>query len=423
MRLPLLSSATASRLLLAGASVWGAAHAATAQSPPSLSDTISLASGDIWSEKSAPSVLGTPAGDPALDQSTLTPMAAAEFDAAAAGMASGCNSCNGNGTGGAGGGFSSYNRCGCDAPLFPYLTGPGNCDNWCVGPHWNVEVDGMALRRTGVDWTPIVNDVGLAPSLLDQFDYGPGGRIFVTGYNDSDYGIQIGYEGVNDYHASALFPDGPDLRSFDYQTTFNSAEINFMRRTTAPTKLFAGFRYVQVDEDFTDSFADGIVVPPAGNPPVTSTFVDTKDIYKLENRMIGFQVGAFRDAWALNRWLTIEPFGNGGVYYNNFKREELQDTVTTSITGVDTGPPVVGGSTSSTYTQFGTTQNFSDISFIGEVGITGVLRLSPCVALRGGYQALVMDGVGEGIDAYFAPGPNGSTVYYHGARFGLEYQR
>ena len=21
--------------------------------------------------------------------------------------------------------------------------GPGNCDNWCVGPHWNVEVDGM----------------------------------------------------------------------------------------------------------------------------------------------------------------------------------------------------------------------------------------------------------------------------------------
>ncbi len=32
-------------------------------------------------------------------------------------------------------------------------------------------------------------------------------------------------------------------------------------------------------------------------------------------------------------------------------------------------------------------------------------------------------GVGEGIDAFFEPGLNGSTVLYHGARFGVEYQR
>ncbi len=75
------------------------------------------------------------------------------------------------------------------------------------------------------------------------------------------------------------------------------------------------------------------------------------------------------------------------------------------------------------YTQFGTSQNFSDITFIGEVGITGVFRFNQCLALRGGYQALVMDGVGEGIDAYLQPGLNGSTVLYYGARFGLEYQR
>ena len=39
------------------------------------------------------------------------------------------------------------------------------------------------------------------------------------------------------------------------------------------------------------------------------------------------------------------------------------------------------------------------------------------------YQALVMDGVGTGIDAYFEPGLTGETVLYHGARFGIEYQR
>lgn len=419
MRSPLVSTAAAWRLLLLLGGVVVAVDPAVGQSPPSLSDTIALASGDVWSENSPRTVVGTPAGDPVLAEEYLAPISADDAAAMAGGVGVGCNSCNG---GGAGTGGAFYNRCGCDTPMFPYLTGPGNCDNWCVGPHWNVEVEGMAMRRTGVDWGRVVDSVGLNPTLLDQFDYGPGGRIFVTGYNDSDYGVQIGYEGINDYSASALFPDGADLRSFDYQSTFNSIEINFMRRTTAPTKLFAGFRYVQVDEDFTDALTQAKTVPPAGNPATTIPYADTRDLIKLENRMIGFQLGALRDAWALNKWLTIEPFGNGGVYYNNFKREDLQDTVDTLVTGPDTAT-LAPAFTSSSFTQFGTSQNFSEISFIGEVGVTAVFRLNRCVAIRGGYQALVMDGVGTGLDAYFDPGLNGTTVLYHGARFGLEYQR
>ncbi|MBA4104792.1 MAG: hypothetical protein C0485_03460 [Pirellula sp.] len=422
MRLPLIVTVPTRRLLLLLAAAGGIVESAAGQAPPSLSETISLTSGDVWSENSTPSVLGTPAGDPVLNQSTITaiePIADEDAGSFSTGGEIGCNSCNG----GDGSGGSFYNRCGCDTPLFPYLTGPGNCDNWCVGPHWNVEVDGMALRRTGVDWTPIVDLVGTDPSLLDQFNYGPGGRIFATAYNDSDFGIQVGYEGINNYNATALFPQGDDLRSFDYETTFNSIELNVLRRTTAPTKLFAGFRYIQVDEDFTDRFTTSKSVPNPNNPPVIFPFVDTSNIFKLENRMIGFQLGALRDAWAMNKWLTIEPTGNAGVYYNNFKRENLQDTTTTIVTGDDTGPPVVDGSTSVNYTQFGTSQTFSDITFVGEVGITGVFRVNRCMAIRGGYQALVMDGVGEGIDAYFEEGLNGSTVLYHGARFGFEYQR
>ena len=417
MRSSLVSSAAAWRLLLllGGAVV---ADPAAGQSPPSLSDTISLASGDVWSPNSPGVTAATAANDPVLAQEYLEPISE-EAAAALGGGDGGCNTCNGGGVAGA-----FYNRCGCDAPMFPYLTGPGNCDNWCVGPHWNVEVDGMALRRTGVDWARIVDDVALDPQLLDQFDYGPGGRIFVTGYNDSDYGIQIGYEGINDYNASALFLDPVEdsVRSFDYETTFNSIEMNFMRRTTAPTKLFAGFRYIQADEDFTDALTVAKVVPPAGNPANTLPYADTRDVIKLENRMIGFQLGALRDAWSLNKWLTIEPFGNGGVYYNNFKREDLQDTVNTLVTGPN-DVTLAPAFTSSSFTQFGTSQNFSDISFVGEVGVTAVFRLNSCVAIRGGYQALVMDGVGTGLDAYFEPGLNGTTVLYHGARFGVEYQR
>lgn len=428
MRSPLVSSAAAWRLLLLLGGAVVAVDPAAGQSPPSLSETISLASGDVWSPNSPGVTAGTPANDPVLSEEYLAPISA---DAAAAMVASGeggCQSCNGGG----GGLGAFYNRCGCDTPMFPYLTGPGNCDNWCVGPHWNVEAEGMALRRTGVDWSRIESLPGLATfdtGLLDQFGYGPGARIFVTGYNDSDFGLQIGYEGINDYHASALFTEqapGTDVRSFDYQTTFNSLEINVLRRTTAPTKLFAGFRYIQSDEDFTDALTEGKSVPPPDDPAGTASFTDTKDVFKLENRLIGFQVGALRDAWALNKWLTIEPFGNGGVYYNNFKREELQDTLNTTIVGQNdgsAGSPVTAGSTNVNFTQFGTSRDFSDITFVGELGVTAVFRINQCVALRGGYQALVMDGVGTGIDAFFDPGLNGTTVLYHGARFGVEYQR
>ncbi|WP_428305290.1 BBP7 family outer membrane beta-barrel protein [Lacipirellula sp.] len=425
----LFTRPASARLLLAAASFTVAAPA-LAQAPPSLSDTIHLASGDIWSEKSTPTVLGTPANS-AASEVAIVPVAENESALLSVGaIDSTCNTCNGGGGGGAG---SFYNRCGCDQPMFPYLTGPGNCDNWCVGPHWNVEVDGMALRRTGVDWGGVValaNGDGFATAMLDDFGYGPGARIFATAYNDSDFGLQIGYEGINNYNATALFidpnggvgPEDDDVRSFNYQTTFNSLEFNVMRRTTAPTKIFAGFRYVQVDEDFSDSITQAKTVPGAANPATTVAYADTRDLAKVENRMIGFQLGALRDAWAFNKWLTIEPFGNGGVYYNNYKREDLQDTVNTLVTGPDSATLALASSSSS-FTQFGTSNNFSEISFLGEIGVTAVFRVNKCVAIRGGYQALVMDGVGTGIDAYFSPGLNGETVLYHGARFGVEYQR
>ncbi|BBO34051.1 hypothetical protein [Lacipirellula parvula] len=426
----LFTRPASARLLIAAAS-FSVAAPALGQTPPSLSDTIHLASGDIWSEKSTPTILGTPANavKTAASEVAILPVAEEEDGLLSAGaIDSTCNTCNGGGGGGAG---SFYNRCGCDQPLFPYLTGPGSCDNWCVGPHWNVEVDGMALRRTGADWARVVDSVALNPELLDQFDYGPGGRIFVTGYNDSDFGIQVGYEGINNYNATAMFidpnvdpndPGDDSVRSFDYQTTFNSIELNFMRRTTAPTKIFAGFRYVQADEDFTDALTVAKIVPGASNPATTDVFTDTDNVWKLENRMIGFQLGALRDAWSLNKWLTVEPYGNGGVYYNNFKREQLQNTINTLVTGPD-NVTLAPATSSSSYTQFGTSQTFSEIAYIGEVGVTAVFRINQCVAIRGGYQALVMDGVGTGLDAYFEPGLNGTTVLYHGARFGFEYQR
>jgi hypothetical protein len=36
---------------------------------------------------------------------------------------------------------------------------------------------------------------------------------------------------------------------------------------------------------------------------------------------------------------------------------------------------------------------------------------------------LVIDGMGQGLDAYFVSDLQSSTVLYHGLQFGLEYRR
>jgi hypothetical protein len=330
----------------------------------------------------------------------------------------GCQSCGG-------GHAHLHNRCGCNPAMFPWIDGPGNCDQWCVGPKWNVEADGLMIFRDDAAWDPILAVVGTAPSLVTQFDQAPGARIFVTGYNHSNFGMQIGYEGVYSWDATAEFPQAGSVRTFDYETSLNSVEINFFPRRDDPWKLFAGFRYVEIQENFSDFTTVDKVIPVPADPPAASVpYVDTETEYLLKNRLLGFQLGARRDTWQWKKWFTLESFANAGVYSNLFRRSNADRTVTTVITGDDLSTPDTN-EFSQQVTTTGTELrgDFTDVAFLGEVGITGVVRIHPCVALRGGYQAMVVDGIGQGIDAFFAGGLNNGTVLYHGLQFGIEYRR
>jgi hypothetical protein len=345
--------------LLSAAALGGPTQAAQ----PSLADSLSPPIAEPAPIADAP----LSAGDllsPVPEEGALTPAGQVDDQP--------CAACNG-----ADGVRPFYNRCGCDTQLFPWFTGPGDCDNWCVGPHWNVEVDGMFFHRDDANWGDIAG-----ATVVDQFNFGPGVRIFATGYNYSNYGLQVGYEGVNDFNSTAVTATD----RITYESTLNSLEFNVLRRTTAPLKLFAGFRYIELDEDYVD------MVTASGD----------SDSFFIENRLIGFQVGSFRDAWQLNRWITIEPFVNAGAYINDFKREDVN---------------VAGGA----YTTV--VSNFDEMAFVGEAGITSVLRINRCLALRGGYQIMTVTGVGEALDASLVAGLDPTDIVFHGARFGVEYQR
>jgi hypothetical protein len=386
-----------------------AGQPALAQEPESLAKMISYEGAEIWPDDGRA---------PAKPLESAYYAAPASRDAGVETASSTCPTCNAV-TGG-----YPYNRCGCSSyALFPWFTGPGRCDTWCVGPHWQVAVDGLILAREGVDFGVIPPGAGFVQTLAQDFEVAPGARVSVTGYNENRFGMQVAYEGVNDFHANALYANGAISRAITYESNLNSLEVNFIRRTDIAWRPFAGVRYVELDDDFVDFTTVPKPVPAPADPPVAAAFVDTGSAVFLDNRMIGLQAGAFRDVWRLNRWVTVEPFGNAGVYLNDFKRENVTRTVTTVYNGDDISTPGNEFVQTVSEVQNVSIQEITETAFVGEAGITGILRLNRCVALRAGYQVLAINGVGRGIDAFLAPGLDPATLVYHGGHFGVEYVR
>jgi hypothetical protein len=423
--------------LAAALALVGAMPGARGAESESLAKTIAYDAAEVWrggaivpEPATASSAVYEPTASQASDgaaDSVLTPTPMEEYAEGVIPASSGapCSTCNG-GNGGGEEGWYFYNRCGCGSQqLFPWFTGPGACDNWCVGPHWEVAVDGLILFRDGVNWGSVPVEAGFTRDVTDQFNYGPGARVFVTGYNENNFGMQVGYEGVNDFHANVLESNvAGDQRAISYESNINSLEVNFVRRLNSRWRPFAGVRYIELDDDIVDFTTVAKPVPPPADPPAAPlAFIDTGTSFFLDNRLIGLQGGVFRDMWRLNQWVSIEPFGNAGVYFNDFKRVNVARTVTTVVNGDDLSTP--GNEFSSVTSEVSTTtqQEFSELAFVGELGLTGVFRLNRCVALRGGYQVLAVNGVGQGIDAMLAPGLDPTTLVYHGGHFGIEYVR
>ena len=330
----------------------------------------------------------------------------------------GCSTCSGSGT-------SGYNRCGCNTELFPWISGPGTCDQWCVGPKWSVDAGGLMMFRDDADWDRIAVSLGRGAASASQFNHGPGGRVFVTSNSQSDFSVQIGYEGINDWDANLAFaPLGGTTRGFDYQSSLNSIEINFLRNTPSSWKWFSGFRYLQLDEDLVDFSRDNRVLPAPATPAGTSQSIDQGLSHLLKNRLFGVQLGGRRDVWDFGNRVTVQTFANAGMYCNKFRRDDVDFTVTTTITGDDTATTGVTEQTESSSTfRTSSRNNLTDVAFVGEAGITAAWRLNQCTAVRTGYQILAMDGVGNALDASLSSGINSDTMLFHGLQFGLEYRR
>lgn len=294
----------------------------------------------------------------------------------------------------------------------------------CDGPRWTVYSDALFLHRSRSDRAALVTD-----------SFAPGGNVLLNGADfsfDTEAGFRVGlirhnvlgtawdleglYFGIDGWKgtmgpvysangAATQFvnPLGNTVTPADvwasYRSELHNVEVNGRRPIRDWLSVLAGFRYLELNEGLT-MFQD---IGPGTN--LARVAVDAT------NHLAGFQLGLDGRVWNRGR-LELDCVLKAGIYANDAEND-VRITQTASL-------PPLGSAASENHT-----------AFVGEIGLTGVYRLSRGWAIRGGYQLLWIEGVALASDQVAVSDPdNGlATVdtsgspFYHGAFVGLEFRR
>jgi hypothetical protein len=304
----------------------------------------------------------------------------------------------------------------------PYRTGPGFCDDWKVGCRWHIAVDGIVMSREDANLAGLTAAIDedsagdpLVDPLLEQFDYGPGGRVAFISQVPHYVGYQLhfAYEGVEEWNSAVVFPkfspmpgsadlDTSEQRSLHYRSSFHSAELNFVREWHPSLWPFCGVRYIKFDDEIND-----LINQEAPDPTDTT---DRLNLFDLQNDLIGFQIGGGYQFWQFGERLAIEGFFNAGVYHNKIKH--------TNLMGVFT--PQADGSVNAVLNN--DVSERSEISYVSESSISAVCWLNKCWALRAGYQTLWISDLHLAEDA-FLDNDDDENLFFHGWHAGVECRR
>jgi hypothetical protein len=269
----------------------------------------------------------------------------------------------------------------------------------------------------------------------------------------------MAYEGVNNWDAGVVFPKLPlppapglpvpgaptppdpiDLataqRSLEYTSNYNSGEISWVTSIDQNWHPFYGVRFMRISERLNDFLNQEAPPPlpeqlgPIPTPPVPPLpvlpFVTTTDrinLFKIENNLMGFQLGMLHEAWCINRRCTIEGFANAGVYYNHVNYLNKMGTFTTQVVGDNLDTSDDESQTNFSNTVNNDKRDYSEISYSGEASLSGVCRLNKCWALRGGYQVLWITNVHFADAAYLGSENSGGDMFMHGWHAGIECRR
>ena len=313
--------------------------------------------------------------------------------------------------------FTPYNE-----PMMSYGNPP-----WCaMCPYWYGWADGVIMFRDNQarDFA-LIEDVNTNVPLISSGDLSFGGasgiRAGLGARLHDRWSVEFQFLGGLNHVATAdvsgtnnLALPGDlgltvnnfylaDEASVRYESQINSPEINFVycRCSCDPEicdscELFGGFRYLELNEELGIRSYD---------------IQESTSRYRVRtfNNLYGGQLGV-RGRRARGRW-SLESTCKAGVFVN--QSSQVQDPIY-DFPGIQ-----FRGRRSSAD---------NDTAFVGEVNLTAIFHIDTVWGIRGGYNAMWIEGVALAPDQLdFTNTPASGTgilteggVFLHGVNFGLE---
>lgn len=294
-------------------------------------------------------------------------------------------------------------------------------------PRWTAQVDALMLWRSNVASYPLLalNNGTTFPTVLNAneiySDMAVGPRAALMLHLDNEYAFEGNYFYVGSISGSSAFvAPAATGYAFDNLAGWNlgditngvavlngeiqSVELNVRHRHCgSPVTWLAGFRWVEWNDELTinDNFAETVEPFAVGTDNVRS--LATNDLY-------GGQLGLDALLLTFADVMRINAVAKAGVY-GNF---DAQNTV--SVGGDRIGPDTI-------------TRSRDQVSFFGEIGVNGAVRISQHVFWRAGYNFFWLAGVAtapQQLGAVDLAGTSqgrvdaGGSVFLQGVNTGIE---
>jgi len=266
-------------------------------------------------------------------------------------------------------------------PATPYdLCQPG----WC--PLWTIHAGSVILHRSDPSDDGILSLI--AGGDTPGFGWTGGPDVSIARRLASGNSLELRYFGALECEIDESLTASPVSVGANYTSRLNSTELNWRRPSSESITWLAGFRWIELHEEFNVS-TDIAIVPIS---------IDTNT--NVANHLYGGQIGVDVALWNRTSPLSVSGVIKGGVY-GNF----ADNDVAVLINGIPLG--ALG-------------DDDSHVAFAGDIGIAAAYPLTEHVALRGGYQLLWIDGVALADEQDSAEVDTSGDVFYHGALVGLE---
>jgi hypothetical protein len=304
--------------------------------------------------------------------------------------------------------ISNYGSTNSDAKAADKYIIRNRLDSGCT---WTLAADAVIMtRRGGKTSSLLINADESGAELFNSkdfdFNWAAGPRVSVVG-EDILFGCDLeaaffgidGWEAVKnitvpDTGANFMVFNAPstaislvpgDVVTYRYVSQLRSTEINARHPIWERLSVLMGFRYMELHEELASS-VNGVEVLDAN----------------VDNHMYGGQIG-MNVAFVSTCRLSIEGVMKVGVLGN------YSDLTMSVIDSARLG------------------DKRTHTSVMGEIGMMGIFQVTNQLAMRGGYQAMWLDGIAiagdqvENVTPSSAKPYIGGTLFYHGAFAGLEY--